>query len=255
MIKTVYNIFFIISVLTTQQLHSQSFNAIAYYDIKLAEDEFYFEGILNFNHNESLFSFKMNKESKWLLEDEEDPNYQVILTDSLGHQVYRNYSHNKIMIRSFCIQNQPKIYEDVVTFDWKLGSGKKKIGEIVCQDAHVTFRGREYEVWYSLEIPINAGPWKFFGLPGLIVSVSDKRKEVSILLKSLNNNTISEKLKPLSVQEQLSMVEFNDCLDKAYDKHYYKNQADIARLQAKFPELEITDNNMSKKRIATELEY
>lgn len=42
-----------------------------------------------------------------------------------------------------------------------------------CQRAICTWRGRTYEVWYTLDIPVKYGPWKFYGLPGLILSAKD----------------------------------------------------------------------------------
>ncbi len=42
-----------------------------------------------------------------------------------------------------------------------------------CNKALLTFRGRNYIAWFSTQIPINNGPWKFQGLPGLILKITD----------------------------------------------------------------------------------
>lgn len=37
------------------------------------------------------------------------------------------------------------------------------------------FKGRRWIVWYSPEISSSEGPWKLFGLPGLILKAEDNR--------------------------------------------------------------------------------
>ena len=39
--------------------------------------------------------------------------------------------------------------------------------------------------WFTSEIPIQRGPWKFGGLPGLIVKISDAKKEYNFELVKL----------------------------------------------------------------------
>ncbi|WP_019037653.1 GLPGLI family protein [Psychroflexus tropicus] len=50
----------------------------------------------------------------------------------------------------------------------------KKILGYDCKKAKTIFHGREYEVFYSDEIAISNGPWKFGGLPGMILKVVAK---------------------------------------------------------------------------------
>lgn len=57
--------------------------------------------------------------------------------------------------------------------DWKILSDKQKIGEYNTQKATTSFGGREWVAWFSTEIPFQDGPYKFYGLPGLIVKIED----------------------------------------------------------------------------------
>ena len=56
---------------------------------------------------------------------------------------------------------------------WELADGERTILGYACRRATCTFRGRNYEAWYAPEIAVSAGPWKFGGLPGLILAVKD----------------------------------------------------------------------------------
>ena len=42
-----------------------------------------------------------------------------------------------------------------------------------CQKATCHWRGRDYVAWFAPDIPIRRGPWKFGGLPGLIMKIHD----------------------------------------------------------------------------------
>ena len=56
---------------------------------------------------------------------------------------------------------------------WELTDGERTILGYACRRAACTFRGRSYEAWYTPEIVVSCGPWKFGGLPGLILAVRD----------------------------------------------------------------------------------
>ncbi len=56
---------------------------------------------------------------------------------------------------------------------WELADGERTILGYACRRARCTFRGRSYEAWYAPEIAVSSGPWKFGGLPGLILAIRD----------------------------------------------------------------------------------
>lgn len=63
--------------------------------------------------------------------------------------------------------------EPLPAIDWELTDGERTILGYACRRARCTFRGRSYEAWYAPEIAVSGGPWKFGGLPGLILAVKD----------------------------------------------------------------------------------
>jgi len=251
------NIFFlVINILFVNSVFCQSFFGEATYNIQLAEDVFYFQGILEFNDNKSIFSFKKNKKEKWFRENESEFKSQIVFTDIIGHQVCHIMNTENIEVRSFCQKSKPIIYKDTPCFNWKMGVKEKKIQGVFCKNAHTKFRGRVYEVWFAPSIPVSAGPWKFFGLPGLIMQVTDNFGEVFILIQSLNIEKTSLKIISNTLEGvEMSRTQFNNCLDVEWVKYIEKNDAIIARMQAEYPDIEITNNNLSsKKRKATEFE-
>lgn len=57
---------------------------------------------------------------------------------------------------------------------WDIIPGTKTIIGYNCKMAEATFRGREYRAYFCPEIPISDGPFKFQGLPGLILEIYSK---------------------------------------------------------------------------------
>ena len=54
-------------------------------------------------------------------------------------------------------------------FSWELLPGDSIVCQYPCKKARTTFRGRTWIVWYTLDLPYSDGPWKFCGLPGLVL--------------------------------------------------------------------------------------
>jgi GLPGLI family protein len=65
-----------------------------------------------------------------------------------------------------------KIKEDK-KLEWKILPDQQKIGEYKVQKATTSFGGRDWTAWFTTDIPIQDGPYVFYGLPGLIVKIED----------------------------------------------------------------------------------
>jgi GLPGLI family protein len=66
--------------------------------------------------------------------------------------------------------------EEIPAQNWELYDDTLTVLGYLCQKATCKFRGRNYTAWFAVDIPINNGPWKFGGLPGLILKVYDADK-------------------------------------------------------------------------------
>lgn len=62
---------------------------------------------------------------------------------------------------------------------WQIGAETKRICGYECHQATCRWRGRDYVAWFTMEIPVSSGPWKFGGLPGLIMSINDTANDYS----------------------------------------------------------------------------
>ncbi len=243
-------ILFAIVLLISQTIYSQPVNNKATYSIKLVRDFFDFDATLIFNSHKSFFVTKQHKGPVWFIDDMAHYNTQEIITDTIGYIVYRDFKTKKALVREFCKVKEPLVYEDNIEIKWELGDESKSIQGIKCKNAFTTFRGRRYEAWYAPEIPTEAGPWKFNGLPGLITKVHDTKGKISILIKSFNTKS-NDKIDIKDLKINTTITEANMCLDKEWQKHRKHHALAIAKVQAEFPDVEIS-GSLPKTRVATE---
>lgn len=88
-------------------------------------------------------------------------------------------------------QTKMKVQDDR-KIDWKILPEKEKMGTFTTQKAETEMFGRKWTAWFTTEIPIQDGPYKFHGLPGLIVKISDDTKSHSYILNGSKNLTPDE---------------------------------------------------------------
>lgn len=90
-----------------------------------------------------------------------------------------NYNYCLFYKRNFYRRNDSFIgrsfyYEESLPkWDWKLYEETRRVCGYVCHKAVAKHAGRIWTAWYTEEIPSNAGPWLFYGLPGLILAATD----------------------------------------------------------------------------------
>ncbi|MDR3227196.1 MAG: GLPGLI family protein, partial [Prevotellaceae bacterium] len=100
-------------------------------------------------------------------------------------RIYKNYPQSKLTFTDRLSITNFLYQEDIPKQEWKIEKDTTTISGYKCQKATCTFRGREYIAWFTSEIKINTGPYKFWGLPGLIVNVYDTKKHYSFQLKEI----------------------------------------------------------------------
>lgn len=98
---------------------------------------------------------------------------------------------NKILVRELLGLDGTFYYtEDKTDFGWEVDfTQTKEVGGYTCHSAKGSYAGRDYQAWFTPDIPISDGPWFFCGLPGLILEVSSLDEEFLYTCMSIQAGT------------------------------------------------------------------
>ena len=175
-----------------------------------------------------------------------------MLTEALNH--YMNTKDESFMssvvlktqlyvFKSF-VENQYKVYdkagmtdryyytEPLDMIDWNISDSTKNILGYECIMAEADYHGRHWTVWFSPEIPIQEGPWKLQGLPGLILEAYEPSGQHTFIVTGIENSN----------QEMLPVYN-----SKQYDK---SNRIDMLKMERNFRD---NQNSMLKAQIDLDL--
>lgn len=111
---------------------------------------------------------------------------KMVTMPKFSEKVYKFYPDMKIQYVERISSGFTPVnigYDDESKMNWNISAEKAKIGSYNTQKATTEFGGRQWVAWFAADIPLQDGPYKFHGLPGLIVKVEDAEKNYSWELK------------------------------------------------------------------------
>ena len=109
-------------------------------------------------------------------DDESKTDVAAEFQEALMHMptVWIGLPTGQTTMREFIFPHEYEGYEPTPDITWTLTDDTLTVSGYLCQQAMATFRGLEWHVWYTEEIPSSAGPWRLRGLPGLIVKAESE---------------------------------------------------------------------------------
>lgn len=89
------------------------------------------------------------------------------------YKIYKNYPKGKITVTDALVTGYFKYEENLLQFNWELLDERDTLYGYHVQKAICEFGGRKWIAWFCKDIEYNDGPYKFNGLPGLILRIHD----------------------------------------------------------------------------------
>lgn len=177
-----------------------------------------------YNNNDTLkqfkyqhFIFDVKKIGELTQVKLSDNHYAYVKQDYF----YKNYLEDTLIFNEIILNKKIFVGEKASIFDWEIiPKSDTIILGFKCQKAMTKFRGRVYEATFSNDIAPYGGPWKFDGLPGLILAV-----------RSLDNYFVIEPIKIIkdsksigqikNIYENEKIISWN-MYKKTYEKKLYE---------------------------------
>ncbi|OAB27750.1 GLPGLI family protein [Flavobacterium fryxellicola] len=232
----------IFTILFNTFCFSQNKTGLIIYDIKYpnenknantVETRMYFNDTISAS---IAFSTKFYKNTKEGIEqDGEGLRVNFKYGDEKGEIIHRNFKKENITLRfpKTTAFDEFTVEDTWLKIDWKIQEDTTKIGNFNCKKAIGEFRDRTFIVWFTEEIPMPYGPWKLYGLPGLILQAEDKEKMFSVKFKSIEYPTsqVFEVNKPIE-KEAKTLKDYVFAMDNYQDFLLEKLRAKMPREMA-----------------------
>jgi GLPGLI family protein len=103
----------------------------------------------------------------------------------LSYEVIKKKNSQKVIYQEKVFRDKLAYEEELPAVKWNItNETATKVG-YPCQKATTSYGGRDYEAWFTFQVPIQDGPYKFSGLPGLIVEMYDSEDQYHFTLAGL----------------------------------------------------------------------
>lgn len=106
--------------------------------------------------------------------------------------IYKNYPAGKLTHNSYFDTTNWSYTEDWEKPEWEVTDESKEILGYECFKATTDYRGRKWTAWFTPDIPVQDGPWKLCGLPGLILEAYDASGGYHFLANGLKTQNIPD---------------------------------------------------------------
>ncbi len=112
--------------------------------------------------------------------------HSAITFPAFNHIIEKDFQKSEFTIAEEIMTD---IYQTTFDFpnSWQLVRESKKFQNYECQKAKIKFAGREWIAWYTPEIAFPDGPYKFHGLPGLILQIYDTAGDFEFAAVDIRN--------------------------------------------------------------------
>lgn len=230
----------IVSYIQAQNIHAQ-YNHVVSKTVSFNED-LYLKGNSVYSVEDSIIHSPKD------FSPDEDEFSLVLKTKIYKRKIVKDFTNNNIKILEHLGKTEYLIDDSLPAINWNIDyNSSKRIDKYLCYKATAIFRGSNIVAYFTKEIPYSTGPYKFGGLPGLILEVYEEGRKINSW-KLIFINDLSEVpaiIIPKNIQE-VSLQKFLE-LKKEKDDAFFKKLMAPAEGKAKIEIIKKSRNGIEKK--------
>jgi GLPGLI family protein len=138
--------------------------------------------------------------------------------------------------------------DSLPNFNWDIqNNGQKTIGGFKCNLAIGHFRGSDLMAWYTEELPYSSGPWKFKGLPGLILEIQTVDKKFQWTMAKIKRSSVAKGL--INFDNTSNIISYQFLIEKIKREKKEARNVSLSRLPRSYGKPEITNTRMGIEKI------
>lgn len=141
---------------------------------------------------------------------------------SIRYLVDKSYPDFKTFIYNYIAGDDYKISDDR-KMNWKILPATETVGTFKTQKAETEMYGRKWTAWFTTDVPVQDGPYKFHGLPGLIVKIQDKTESHVFELKGVRKDVAPTDTTHKRTEKPVEITQAQ------YKKLFWENRKDPAK--------------------------
>ncbi len=152
----------------------------------------------------------------------ETKDESAIPTKNGSMYVFKSASDSIVTVYDSAGMLERGVYsEPLAEMDWVIGDSTKTILNYECVIAETDYHGRHWMVWFTPDIPIQDGPWKLCGLPGLILEAKERAGQHHFIATGIQST--NQEIRPIYTPEKYDRMARKDMLKS--QRQYLTNSA------------------------------
>lgn len=206
-----------------------------YVEKKAYEDEL----VLDVSKNKSVFYDRWNQMRKEIRDSVKKTGGKLaemlqatshIPRPRFQYYYYNNYPQTGERTKTDFLGKDIYFTEKIEPIKWELTGKDSIIAEYNCQSAIGTYKGHQWHVYFTSDIPFSVGPWKLHGLPGAILYAKEdlgnatfEAIEIRTPKKPLLTPNLDKAIKCTREDYRQMLIEYAHNPDEFYKKRYGYN--------------------------------